>query len=277
MTARRASGPANSRGLPVRWGAVRAAAVIGLALLPATVQVPASAADVEAAKATVTAAAPAAVPARTSESGSYRYWAFWERKGKNGSAAWSYATQGPSVLRPEDGAVLGFRFALSEDSKDAEQPRGDAEFAAVCGGTDTERGRKRIALAIDFGTRAHAPRGESPPRRRTACAQVDDDATAADALADVAKPLRYNSDALLCAIDGYPERGCGEQIEGGEDNKGTGQEGTQKDDGATAGAGDDGGGDDSGSGFGSATGVAAGLAAVAALSFAAVRRSRRRG
>ncbi|WP_246531042.1 SCO2322 family protein [Streptomyces bathyalis] len=248
--------------------------MIGLALLPATVQVPASAADVQATKATTTAAAPAAVTARTSGSGSYRYWAFWERKGKDGNAAWSYATQGPSVLRPEDGAVLGFRFALSEDSKDAEKPRGEAEFAAVCGGTEAERGRKRIALAIDFGTPAHAPRGESPPRRRTTCAQVDEDATAADALADVAKPLRYNSDALLCAIDGYPERGCGEQIESGDDDKGTGQDDTPEDNGAGA---EDDAGDDSSNGFGSATGVAAGLAAVAALSFATVRRSRRRG
>jgi hypothetical protein len=261
-------GPRNSRGLPGRRGAVRGAAVIGLALLPATVQVPASAAEVPGTKATA-AAARAAVSAPTSESGSYRYWAFWERKGKDGNAAWSYATQGPSVLRPEDGAVLGFRFALSEDSKDAEKPRGDAEFAAVCGGTDAEQGRKRVALAIDFGTPAHAPRGESPPRRRTACAQVAEEATAADALAEVAKPLRYNSDALLCAIDGYPERGCGEQIADGDGSNS--QDGT----GGEAGAEDDEDGSDNG--FASATGVAAGLAAVAALSFAAVRRSRRRG
>ncbi|KAB1148721.1 hypothetical protein F7R91_08025 [Streptomyces luteolifulvus] len=149
----------------------------------------------------------ALVPGQAQATG-YRYWSFWERDG----AHWVYATQGPSTTRPSDGDVQGFRFSVSEDSSDSARPRGAADFAAICAGTPAADGRKRVALVIDFGTRADAPSGESPPARRTACASVSPDATAAEALAAVAKPLRYDTNALLCAIAGYPRTGCGEQV-----------------------------------------------------------------
>ncbi|GGJ11955.1 SCO2322 family protein [Streptomyces brasiliensis] len=138
----------------------------------------------------------------------YRYWSFWERDG----ARWTYATEGPSTARPSDGDVQGFRFAVSEDSSDATQPRGAADFASICAKTPAKEGSKRVALVIDFGTATDAPSGETPPKPRTACAQVSPDATTAEALASVAKPLRYDTNALLCAIAGYPAKGCGEQV-----------------------------------------------------------------
>jgi len=138
----------------------------------------------------------------------YRYWSFWDRTGTH----WTYATQGPSTTRPTDGDIQGFRFAVSEDSADAKQPRGPApDFATICANSPAQQGKKRIALVIDFGTASDAPSGETPPAARTACATVSSDATTAEALASVAKPLRYDTNALLCAINGYPERGCGEQ------------------------------------------------------------------
>lgn len=138
----------------------------------------------------------------------YRYWSFWQRDG----ARWTYATEGPSTARPSDGDVQGFRFAVSRDSADATRPRGTADFGSICAKTPAKEGHKRVALVIDFGTATDAPSGEAPPRARTACAQVSPDATAAEALASVAKPLRYDTNALLCAIAGYPEKGCGEQV-----------------------------------------------------------------
>ncbi|MGW6736339.1 SCO2322 family protein [Streptomyces sp. NPDC055013] len=146
--------------------------------------------------------------AQAAQATGYRYWSFWDRDGDT----WTYATQGPSTARPSDGDVQGFRFAVSEDSKDAAKPRGAAEFAVICARTPAQDGKKRVALVIDFGTPADAPSGETPPARRTACARVAPDATTAEALATVAKPLRYGTDALLCAIGGYPEKGCGEQV-----------------------------------------------------------------
>lgn len=148
-----------------------------------------------------------AVPG-TAHAAGYRYWSFWENDG----ATWAYATQGPAVARPADGAVNGFRFAVSADSQDAAKPRERPDFASVCGSTPAKPGSKRVAVVVDPGTAADAPDGETPPAPLAECARVDADATSADALAAVAKPLRYNSDALLCGITGYPESGCGEQI-----------------------------------------------------------------
>ncbi|MER6469528.1 SCO2322 family protein [Streptomyces collinus] len=192
----------------------------------------------------------------------YRYWSFWERDG----ARWTYATQGPATARPDDGSVQGFRFAVSEDSADASRPRGAADFASICAGTPARPGHKRVALVLDFGTPADAPSGETPPARRTACARVADDATAADALAAVAEPLRYDANALLCAIAGYPHKGCGEQVSVGKE--------------PAAGAGAKSGTDrsgKSGSDGGPSLGLPIGAAVVALLAGAAVWQARRRG
>ncbi|MEU6771504.1 SCO2322 family protein [Streptomyces sp. NPDC046759] len=154
----------------------------------------------------------AAAPAHAT---GYRYWSFWEQ----GGGHWTYATQGPSTARPDDGAVEGFRFAVSEDSADASRPRGAADFGTICARTPAESGKKRVALVLDFGTPADAPSGEAPPAVRTACARLPADATTADALAAVAPPLRYDANALLCAIAGYPQKGCGEQVSGSSGKK----------------------------------------------------------
>ncbi|QBJ90312.1 hypothetical protein D0Z67_08305 [Streptomyces seoulensis] len=138
----------------------------------------------------------------------YRYWSFWDRSGDR----WTYATQGPASERPDDGSVRGFRFAVSADSSDANRPRGTADFGSVCAKTPAKAGTKRVALVLDFGTEADAPSGETPPPTRTVCARVSPDASTAEALAEAAKPLRYDTNALLCAIAGYPARGCGEQV-----------------------------------------------------------------
>ncbi|MFC8821735.1 SCO2322 family protein [Streptomyces rochei] len=187
----------------------------------------------------------------------YRYWSFWDRDG----GTWVYATQGPSLARPSDGDVQGFRFAVSADSQDAARPRGTADFASICAKTPAKEGTKRVALVLDFGTASDAPSGETPPAARTACAQVSPDATTADALAAVADPLRYDNSALLCAIAGYPKSGCGEQV-AERDPTATP---TQRP--AAGDANDD---------DGPSVGLYAGIAVVAALAGAATWQARRR-
>ncbi|MFI2036076.1 SCO2322 family protein [Streptomyces bottropensis] len=167
----------------------------------------------------------ASVGAGQARAAAYRYWSFWERDG----SAWAYATQGPSTTRPSDGDVQGFRFAVSRDSADAARPRGGADFATVCGGTAARGGEKRVALVVDFGTAADAPDGETPPAARTACARVPDDASTAEALASVAKPLRYDTNAMLCAIAGYPGQGCGEAVGSDADTDADADAGTDAD------------------------------------------------
>ncbi|MFI9034929.1 SCO2322 family protein [Streptomyces sp. NPDC053726] len=202
----------------------------------------------------------AVLGAGTAQAAGYRYWSFWE-----GSATgWTYATQGPSLVRPDDGAVQGFRFSVSEDSQDSAQPRRSPGFAKICADTPAEAGTKRVALVIDPGTAGDAPAGETPPALRTACAQVAPDASAAEALASVAKPLRYSSDALLCAISGYPGSGCGEQVSGN---------GHKAPEPSASPAASDGSG---GSVGGPSAGVLVGVGAVLLLGIAAVVQARRR-
>ncbi|RLV66268.1 secreted protein [Streptomyces sp. CBMAI 2042] len=206
----------------------------------------------------------------------YRYWSFWEGDGKS----WAYATQGPSLVRPDDGTVQGFRFAVSEDSADADRPRHAPDFGAICADTPAKGGAKRVALVIDPSTAEDAPAGEKPPALRTACAQVAPDASSAEALASVAKPLRYDSSAMICAISGYPKSGCGEQVSGdGSKKDGSGKDGSGKDgsgkpsapEASSAPAADDG-----GSGGGPSAGLLLGIGAVLLLGVAAVFQARRR-
>lgn len=242
--------------------------------------------------------APTARAADKADGGGYRYWSFWLQK--DGGDGWSYATEGPATQRPEDGETLGFRFALSEDSRNAKKPRGAAEFAAACADTPEKPGSKRVALRLDFGTRSDAPENGAdrsdgadgsdgadradgaPPKARTECASVEEKASAADALAAVAKPLRYSSDSLLCAIDGYPAKGCGEQVaDSGDTGKAEGSS-TAKGKGSNAdsdgGGGGGGNGDSRGDGGTMSTGlgVGAGIAVVAVLGAAALWQARRR-
>lgn len=189
----------------------------------------------------------------------YRYWSFWD----HGGGHWTYATQGPATARPSDGDVQGFRFSVSEDSGDATKPRGTTSFSAICARTPAQEGKKRVALVIDFGTAADAPSGETPPAGRTACARVPADATTADALASVAKSLRYDTNALLCSIAGYPQQGCGEPVSGGK--KHTTATGTT----AATGKAEK-------SGSGPTVGLFAGAGAIALLGAAAVWQARRR-
>ncbi|WP_432215342.1 SCO2322 family protein [Streptomyces lydicus] len=199
----------------------------------------------------------AAGPARAQE---YRYWAFWDGSDRG---SWTYATQGPATVRPADGAVEGFRFTVSADSAAAGRPRAAADFDAICRATPAEKGRKRIGVVIDFGTAADAPGGARPPKARTACAQVSEDASAGEALAAVARPLRYDSNALLCAIAGYPAAGCADQVGGADGAK---EPGAPKDADGSERDGDG----------GPSAGLLGGVAAVVVLGGAAVWQARRR-
>ncbi|MFG3530741.1 SCO2322 family protein [Streptomyces sp. NPDC047917] len=216
----------------------------------------------------------AVLGAGPAQAAGYRYWSFWEGSG----SGWTYATQGPSLVRPDDGAVQGFRFSVSEDSQDSAKPRRAAEFTKICADTPAEDGTKRIALVIDPGTAADAPAGETPPAPRTACARVAPDASAAEALASVAKPLRYNSDAMLCAISGYPGSGCGEQVSDDGNGGGDGGNGTPGPSASVPAspAGSAAASTSGGSGGGPSAGVLVGVGAVLLLGIAAVVQARRR-
>ncbi|UNO42339.1 SCO2322 family protein [Streptomyces sp. MST-110588] len=204
----------------------------------------------------------------------YRYWSFWNAK----NGAWTYATEGPATSRPDDGAVAGFRFAVSAGSAAAGKPRAAADFGAVCARTPAEDGAKRVALVLDFGTAADAPEGEHPPRIRTECARVPRDASVGDALAAVAGPLRYDSHALLCAISGYPARGCAEQATASGSGSPSSGNSPANSPGKESGSGKPSAADDErgSGGSGPSAGLIGGIGAVLVLGAAAVWQARRR-
>ncbi|MEU7117124.1 SCO2322 family protein [Streptomyces zaomyceticus] len=201
-----------------------------------------------------------AVAAAPAQAAGYRYWSYWE---SDGGKPWAYATQGPATARPAEGDAIGFRFAVSSGTDDTSLPSAAPDFAKICGDVEKKDGTKRVAVVVDFGGPADAPPGDTPPARpvQVGCAQVREDATSAEALATVAKPLRYDSAAMLCGIAGYPARGCGEQV---AEKVPASAAPT-----ASASAGENGG--------GPSLGVLVGGAAVLALGGAAVWKARRRG
>ncbi|MFD7920560.1 SCO2322 family protein [Streptomyces sp. NPDC059740] len=201
--------------------------------------------------------------AGTAHASAYRYWSFWS--GDHGK--WTYATEGPATARPADGEVLGFRFAVGADLADAARPRGAADFDAVCAGTSAADGDKRVAVEVDYGTAGDAPPGGRPPARHQACARVAKDATAADALEKVTGSLRYDSAGLLCAVTGYPETGCAEQVQDGD--------GGQAEPSATA-SGKPSAAGGAASGGGPSAGLLGGVAVVVVLGAAALWQARRR-
>ncbi|MEJ8656926.1 SCO2322 family protein [Streptomyces sp. MS1.AVA.4] len=206
--------------------------------------------------------------AGAAQAAGYRYWSFWQSDG----GSWAYATQGPATARPADGTVDGFRFSVSADSQDSAKPRTAPGFAALCADTPAKPGTKRVGVVIDFGGATDAPSGETPPvSPRIGCAQVRTDASSAEALAAVAKPLRYNADALLCAIAGYPGTGCGEQVSAGApaSPESTSAPSESASSSSSSSAEDSDG--------GPSLSVLAGVAAVLALGAAAFWQSRRRG
>ena len=68
-----------------------------------------------------------------------------------------------------------------------------------------------VEVVVDYGDH-----GQGAPTRPSAyCAKVPDGSTGADVLAvrarELGKPMPRYNDGLLCAIDGFPETGCGEE------------------------------------------------------------------
>ncbi|MFH8410331.1 SCO2322 family protein [Streptomyces sp. NPDC018019] len=204
-----------------------------------------------------TAATLALAPAAPAHADAFRYWSL--RHGDDGT--WRTTAEGPGTYRPADGAVEGLRFAVFQaDTKASVVPRAPADFEAVCAATPAKAGTKRVALVLDFGTAQDAPSGEKPPAVRSHCVQLPPQATTAEALAKAAPPLRYGSSGLLCAIAGYPRRGCGEAVA----------------DGSGPASGTNSPRDDGGSGGGPSAGLLLGGGIVVALVGAAVWQARRR-
>jgi hypothetical protein len=138
---------------------------------------------------------------------SFRYWGYYYSE----ADTWTFAQAGPSDTIPPDGAVEGWRFAVTGEASQR-FPRAAPDVDVLCAGVEPAEGTKQVGVVIDYGTEEDAPEGDTVPAPRGACAQVPEDATGSDVLAAVAE-LRLGEGGFICGIDGYPSAGCGDQVD----------------------------------------------------------------
>ena len=144
-------------------------------------------------------------PAGSASAAAYRYWGYFQLHG----STWQFAPKGPDQVVPAEGAVEGWRFAVAGDT-DMRTPRVTTTFDAVCGSTQAQSGKKRVAVVIDYGRPADQADGSQPPAPVAHCAVVPSAASGAEVLAAVATVR--TSDKLVCALDGVPATGCADVV-----------------------------------------------------------------
>ena len=141
----------------------------------------------------------------------YRYWNYAHLQGQE----WVFADTGPGDFTPEDGAVEGWRYGTSTVSQGI-FPRADlaeVSFDSVCEGAEAADGEKRVAVLVDFGTEEDAD-GAEVPDAFAECAVVPADANGSQVLESVVDVRAEGG--MICALDGFPAQGCGEQVKNAE-------------------------------------------------------------
>ncbi|ADB31776.1 hypothetical protein Kfla_2711 [Kribbella flavida DSM 17836] len=134
----------------------------------------------------------------------YRFWGYYQWTG----GQWAFAQKGADAVKPADGSVEGWRYAVGGTKPRV--PRAAGDFAAICGATPAEPGKKRVAVVVDPGTPADSPTGATPPAATGTCVVTDQAATGVKVLAALG-PVRIEK-GLTCGIDGYPATGCGDPV-----------------------------------------------------------------
>jgi len=144
----------------------------------------------------------------------YRYWTYWHVT--PGSSSWDFAGSGPSY-RPSDGAVEGWRFAVSQGTTSAPRPRTDPAkaYSSVCKEKKPAVGNKLVALVLDYGTAADAPKGEKPPHGVVAtCVEIAKNGDGFDVLAKAGVSVRTDA-GLICGLNRYPKTECAPAVTSG--------------------------------------------------------------
>ena len=146
-------------------------------------------------------------PANAADKG-WRYWGYYQAA--PGAKIWTAAMTGPSV-DVKDGAVEGWSFVFSSDDVPSIAPSIKPDFAAICGKVKSDKDLKRVALVVDFGRSAYAPKGEKVQKSFTKCVQIAKSAQGIDVLGQAVK-IRAANSGLICGINGYPAKECGVEI-----------------------------------------------------------------
>ena len=138
----------------------------------------------------------------------WRYWGYYQAA--PGAAKWSAAMTGPTV-DIADGSVEGWSFVFSSDDIPSISPSVKPNFAAICGKTKADKDTKRIALVVDFGSKAYAPKGEKIPKTISTCVRTATTSQGIDVLG-MALKVRADKSGLICGLNGYPAKECGVEI-----------------------------------------------------------------
>lgn len=138
----------------------------------------------------------------------WRYWGYYQAA--PGATKWTAAMTGPTV-DVADGAVEGWSFVFSSDDVPSIAPAIKPDFNAICGKTKADKDTKRVALVIDYGSSAYAPKGEKVQKGFTTCVRTAKTSQGIDVLGMAVK-LRAAKSGLICGINGYPKKECGVEI-----------------------------------------------------------------
>ena len=150
-----------------------------------------------------------AIPSSSAASKGWRYWGYFQAA--PGSSTWKAAMTGPTV-DIEDGAVEGWSFVFSSDDVPSVAPKTKPSFASICGKTKSDSDTKGIALVVEFGNAAYAPKGEKVAKPIVRCVTTAKSSQGIDVLAQVIK-VRSASSGLICGLNGFPKKECGVEIE----------------------------------------------------------------
>ena len=149
------------------------------------------------------------IPQSQAASKGWRYWGYFQAA--PGATKWTAAMTGPTV-DIADGAVEGWSFVFSSDDVPSVAPKTKPSFASICGKTKADSDTKRIALVIEFGNSAYAPKGEKVQKPIVRCVTTAKASQGIDVLGQVVK-VRSASSGLICGFNGFPKKECGVEIE----------------------------------------------------------------
>ena len=138
----------------------------------------------------------------------WRYWGYYQAA--PGATKWTAAMTGPTV-DIADGSVEGWSFVFSSDDIPSISPSVKPNFASICGKTKADKDTKRIALVVDFGSKAYAPKGERIPKTISTCVRTAKTSQGIDVLG-MALKVRADKSRQICGLNGYPAKECGVEI-----------------------------------------------------------------
>jgi len=148
-------------------------------------------------------------PANAATEKGWRYWGYFQSA--PGANAWNYALTGPAGSSPKDGSVEGWKFSFSSNTVDTGSPTLKPNFKAICAGTPAQSGMVRVAVVVEFGLRAIAPKGENVQPTIRKCVSVKSGTNGLEIL-NKAVTVRTSADGFVCGLNNYPAKECSTEI-----------------------------------------------------------------